>query len=62
MAMRLPLLDPDKLLDATLPLVRPLFSIFGRFAAPASAARLHQCVPGGVGKLSPVPICPGTIS
>jgi putative peptide zinc metalloprotease protein len=29
MSMRLPLFDPDKLLDATLPLVRPLFSTVG---------------------------------
>jgi putative peptide zinc metalloprotease protein len=29
MSMRLPLFDPDKLLDATLPLVRPLFSAVG---------------------------------
>jgi putative peptide zinc metalloprotease protein len=32
MAMRLPLFDPDKLLDATLPLVRPLFSVVGFLA------------------------------
>jgi putative peptide zinc metalloprotease protein len=32
MAMRLPLFDPDKLLDATLPLVRPLFSTVGFLA------------------------------
>ena len=29
MSMRLPLFEPDKLLDATLPLVRPLFSAVG---------------------------------
>jgi putative peptide zinc metalloprotease protein len=32
MAMRLPLFDPDKLLEATLPLVRPLFSAVGFLA------------------------------
>ena len=32
MSMRLPLFDPDKLLDATLPLVRPLFSMVGLLA------------------------------
>jgi putative peptide zinc metalloprotease protein len=47
MAMRLPLFDPDKLLDAALPLVRPLFSIVGFLAwlglvlTGATLAALH---------------------
>jgi putative peptide zinc metalloprotease protein len=32
MSMRLPLFDPDRLLDATLPLVRPLFGMVGLLA------------------------------
>jgi putative peptide zinc metalloprotease protein len=47
MAMRLPLFDPDRLLDATLPLVRPLFGIVGLLAwmglvlTGATLAALH---------------------
>ena len=32
LAMRVPLFDPDRLLDLTLPLVRPLFTVFGFLA------------------------------
>jgi putative peptide zinc metalloprotease protein len=32
LALRLPLLDPDRFLGATMPLVRPLFTLFGLFA------------------------------
>lgn len=32
LAMRVPLFDPDRLLDLTLPLVRPLFTMFGFLA------------------------------
>ena len=32
LALRLPILDPDRFLDATLPLVRPLFTIWGFLA------------------------------
>jgi putative peptide zinc metalloprotease protein len=32
LALRIPLFDPDRLLDLTLPLVRPLFTVFGFLA------------------------------
>ena len=32
LALRVPLFDPDRLLDLTLPLVRPLFTAFGFLA------------------------------
>src|ERR1700761_655062 len=32
LALRIPLFDPDKILEATLPLVRPLFTVFGFLA------------------------------
>jgi putative peptide zinc metalloprotease protein len=32
LAVRVPLFDPDRMLDATLPVVRPLFSVFGFLA------------------------------